>query len=93
MTEHVHDNNDDCELEPYDPGPVPEEPAHPLPLLEGSFAIFSPGQGQLLLVWRKKGESKDNYLPIPPVVVQMASQVGGMSFEDIVAKVSSGNLG
>lgn len=93
MAEHVHDNNDDCELEPYDPGPVPEENAPPTPLLEGSFAFFSPAPGQLLLVWRKKGDTKDNYLPIPPVVLQMASQMGGMSFEDITSKIASGNLG
>lgn len=93
MSEHVHDNNDDCELEPYDPGPVPEDVAPPAPILEGSFAIFQPGENQLLLVWRKKGDPKDNYLPIPPVVLNMAAQMGGMSFDDIKNKIASGNLG
>lgn len=91
MSEHEHDNNDDCELEPFTP--AEPTPTQPLPLLEGTFAIFVTPNDQLLVVWCKKGEEKDNYLPIPPVVMHMASQVGGITLDDIKDKIASGNFG
>ena len=90
----------DVELIPYDyshgdeplpPAPAPA-PAGPVPLLEGSFAFFRPGPDALLLVWRKKGTDQDHHMPIPPMVLTMAAQMGGLSLDDIIAKIEAGEL-
>lgn len=69
-----------------------ESPAAPAPILEGSFAFFRPQQNSLLLVWRRKGTQEDHYMPVPPMVIQMAAQMGGLTLDDVVAKISNGDL-
>lgn len=73
-----------------------EEPPEPLvsprPILEGSFAIFAPPAGGLLLAWRKKGSTEDHHLPVPPMIVQAAAQAGGGSMDDVIAKIASGDF-
>jgi hypothetical protein len=105
-----------------------ESPPVPVPMLEGTFAIFEPGDGSLMLVWRKAvhptareqirelglqllGESKGmdtdaavellrvaglladiadrepeeptQYMPIPAMVMSMASQLSGGSLDPL----------
>jgi hypothetical protein len=105
-----------------------ESPPAPVPMLEGTFAIFEPGDGSLMLVWRKAvhptareqirelglqllGESKGmdtdaavellrvaglladiadrepeeptQYMPIPAMVMSMASQLSGGSLDPL----------
>lgn len=71
---------------------LPEPPAAPQPILEGSFAVFTPPGGSILLAWRRKGSNEDHHLPVPPMVVQMAAQAGGGSVEDVIAKLASGEF-
>ena len=67
-------------------------PVPPTALIQGSFAIFDPGNGGLLLVWRKKGETEDKYLPIPPFIIQMAAQQSGGTSADLIQRLVGGEL-
>ena len=65
-------------------GTEPAKLGTPVPLLDGSFAIFQPAPDELLLVWRQKGSTEDRYLPIPAFVVRMAAQQAGVAPADLV---------
>jgi hypothetical protein len=64
--------------------------APPTPVLEGSFAIHTPPDGTLLLVWRRRGTQEDRYLPVPAIVLQMAAQASGGKPDDILQKLAAG---
>lgn len=64
----------------------------PVPLLEGSFALFRPPDGSLLLVWRRKGTEEDKYFPIPPFIISAAAASSGKTIDDIIGHLAAGEL-
>lgn len=74
------------------PTTVDEPPTAPVPILEGSFALFAPPNGGLVLAWRKKGTSEDRHLPVPALVLQMAAQASKATPEDVISKLASGEF-
>jgi hypothetical protein len=64
----------------------------PVPLLQGTFALFRTPAGGAVLAYRAKGSSEDKQLMIPPFILQMAGSASGLSPEAILGRLQSGDL-
>lgn len=66
-------------------------PPAPTALVEGAFALFRRGDG-LVLVWRRKGETQDHPMVIPPHIIAMGAQMSGMSLDQVITKITQGDF-
>lgn len=72
----------------HPPTPAAPEPGGaPVPLLEGSFALFEPKPGSLLLVWRPRGSDVDRHMPVPAFVMSMAAQAAGGTLPELMERI------
>lgn len=91
---------DDREEDPDHTGPESLRPAKtpaadppaPVPFLQGTFALYVTPGGGAVLAYRAKGSSDDKQLMIPPFILQMAAQSSGLSPDEILNRIQSGNL-
>lgn len=62
---------------------APEETTGPQLLMEGSFALYATPSGGMHLAYRLKAEDEDKHMEIPPMLVNMAAQMQGGSFNPL----------
>ena len=55
----------------------------PVPISQGTYAIFETPKGGLHLVYRVKGAAEDTHLEIPAFVMQMAQRASGQDGMDL----------
>lgn len=65
---------------------TPAAPAPPVPVSQGTYALFETPAGGLHLVYRVKGAETDTHMDIPRFVIDMAAKAagGGGSITDLM---------
>lgn len=58
-------------------------PTGPVPLLEGTFALYE-WRGGFMVVWRKKGEPDVRRRAIPRMILETAARMGGADPETMI---------
>lgn len=51
-----------------------QEPAAPVPAMQGTFALFHHPSGGMHLSFRAEGAEEDQHISIPPMVVALAAK-------------------
>lgn len=73
------------------PAPAPaEQPAGPVPVLEGTFAIFVTPTEEIVVAYRPRGADDDKRFVVPAFVVRMATQQSGHTPTEIFEALKEG---
>lgn len=63
----------------------------PVPLIQGSFALFRTPDGGAVVAWRAKGSDEDKRFMIPGFIIAMAAKQSGLTPEQIIEKIQAGD--
>ena len=72
------------------PATPPPPPSGPVPLLEGTFAIFATPTEEIVVAYRPRGATEDKRFVVPSFVVRMATQQSGHTPTEIFQALKEG---
>lgn len=59
-------------------------PAGPVPVLQGTFALFVTPENAIVLAYRPEGATADKQLLVPPFITEMVARQTGHSVSDVL---------